>query len=124
LFIATGCWLHSFGRNPSVIINHSVIAYSDSTGLPLTYMPDTDSSGKKFKNRQWLIGGLTAAAYGSSLIILNDTWFKGYAHTSFHVFDDDKEWLQIDKAGHMWTAYSAGRASTALWEWAGLSHQK
>jgi hypothetical protein len=127
LFIATGLWLCSSGRNPGILSIPVNRSHTDSTG-PLSYSGfdryRDDSTGKKFRDRQWLVGGLTAAAYGSSLIILNDTWFKGYAHTRFHVFDDAREWLQIDKAGHMWTAYSAGRASTALWQWAGLSHKK
>lgn len=76
------------------------------------------------KTRPWLIGGATAAAYGGSLVVLNDTWFDGYTRTSFHTFNDAKEWLQIDKIGHGWTAYNTGRASAALWEWAGISHKK
>jgi hypothetical protein len=63
-------------------------------------------------------------AYGSLLIILNNTWYKNYAHTSFHVFNDSKEWLQVDKIGHAWTAYNTARASAATWRWAGLPEKK
>ena len=76
------------------------------------------------KQRQWLIAGINVAGYGGSLIALNNAWYKGYAKTSFHVFDDSREWLQMDKTGHAWGAYNAGRGSTAMWEWAGLPHKK
>lgn len=91
----------------------------------LNYLVQADTiAGKKNKNRQWLIGGINVLGYGGSLVVLNSTWYKDYAHTSFHVFDDSREWLQVDKIGHGWTAYNTGRASAALWEWAGLSHKK
>jgi hypothetical protein len=76
------------------------------------------------KQRQWLIAGINVAGYGGSLIALNHAWYKGYAKTSFHTFDDSREWLQMDKTGHAWGAYNAGRGSTAMWEWAGLPHKK
>jgi len=65
-----------------------------------------------------------AVAYGTLLIILNNTWYKNYPHTSFHLFNDSKEWLQVDKIGHSWTAYNTARASAAMWRWAGLSEKK
>ena len=50
--------------------------------------------------RQWLIGGLNVVGYGASMIIFNNTWYKDYPKTSFHTFNDSKEWLQMDKVGH------------------------
>jgi hypothetical protein len=87
------------------------------------YYSDT-AHQKRNKNRQWFIGGINTLGYGGSLIVLNSTWYKNYPHTSFQTFDDHKEWLQVDKIGHAWTAYNTGRASTAMWEWAGLPHKK
>jgi uncharacterized protein YfiM (DUF2279 family) len=79
---------------------------------------------KQKKNRQWLIGGLNVAGYGGSLLIFNSAWYKDYPKTSFHSFDDSKEWLQIDKAGHAWGAYNGARGSAAMWRWAGISQKK
>ncbi len=74
--------------------------------------------------RQWLIGGLNVAAYGGSLVVLNAAWYANEPRSPIHAYDDSREWLQMDKIGHAWTAYNAGRASTALWEWAGVPHKK
>ena len=30
----------------------------------------------------------------------------------------------MDKIGHGWAAYNTGKASAAMWQWAGLSHKK
>ncbi|HPG11339.1 MAG TPA: DUF2279 domain-containing protein [Chitinophagaceae bacterium] len=81
-------------------------------------------TAEQMKSRQWIIGGINVAGYGGSLILLNSTWYKNYPRTSFHTFDDSKEWLQTDKVGHAWTAYNTGKASAAMWRWTGMSNKK
>jgi hypothetical protein len=76
------------------------------------------------KKRAWLIGGINATGYGGSLLVLNEAWYKNTVRTSFQTFDDSKEWLQVDKIGHGWTAYNTGKVSTAMWQWAGVPHNK
>lgn len=76
------------------------------------------------KKRIWFITAVNVAGYGSSLILFSNAWYKNYPRTSFHVFNDSKEWLQVDKAGHAWAAYNTGQASAAMWRWAGLSPKK
>lgn len=63
-------------------------------------------------------------AYGGTMIALYATWYKSYPQSNFHFFNDNKEWLQVDKAGHTWSAYAEGRACIAMWEWTGLSRKK
>ena len=82
----------------------------------------TDSLPKK--GRLWFITGVNLAGYGGSLIILNNTWYKNFPKTSFHTFNDSKEWNQMDKLGHAWAAYNTGKVTTAMWKWTGLSHKK
>ncbi len=74
--------------------------------------------------RKWIVGGTSAALYGGSLISLNQAWYKNYPKASFHTFNDSKEWLQVDKVGHAWTAYQTSRGTTAAWRWAGLPYNK
>lgn len=81
----------------------------------------TDSNNKK---KQWLIGGLTTAGYGGSFIFLSQAWYKDYPRRSFHTFDDSKEWQQVDKVGHAWTAYHTSRFTTNMWRWAGVEDKK
>lgn len=76
------------------------------------------------KNRLWLISGIHVAGYGGSLLLLNNAWYKNYPKSAFHTFNDSKEWLQMDKVGHGWTAYNTGMLSAAMWRWAGLPQKK
>lgn len=65
------------------------------------------------------VTGLHIALYTGTLAILNQAWYKDYPRESLHSFDDSKEWLQVDKIGHGWSAYNLSRASSAAWHWAG-----
>ena len=76
------------------------------------------------KNRTWLVAGINVVGYGTSLILFSNAWYKNYPRSSFHTFNDSKEWLQVDKAGHAWGAYNTGQASAAMWRWAGLSSKR
>lgn len=76
------------------------------------------------KRRQWWVGSANVAAYGGSLVLLNEAWYKNEPRSKFHTYDDSREWLQMDKAGHAWTAYTTGRLSSEIWQWAGMEHKK
>ncbi|HUC82621.1 MAG TPA: DUF2279 domain-containing protein [Flavisolibacter sp.] len=76
------------------------------------------------KFRQWLVGSTSAIAFGGSFVFLNKAWYQDYPRTSFHFFNDAGEWLQMDKAGHAWTAYTSSRLLYGAWRWAGLKNAK
>ena len=76
------------------------------------------------KNRLWLVTGANVAAWTGSFIALNQAWYKGYPRSKFHFFNDNKEWNQMDKIGHAWTAYRISRLSAGMWKWAGLPDKK
>lgn len=84
---------------------------------------DTDSSLYNHKRINWVAGG-HIVVYGGSLAGLSAMWYSKQLRSSFHFFDDNAEWLQVDKTGHMYSAYQLGRASHALWMWAGLDNRK
>jgi hypothetical protein len=80
----------------------------------------TSISGK----RLGLVLGAHTAIWTGTYIALNKAWYANYPGSSFHFFNDNNEWEQMDKMGHCWTAYSIGRISSQSWEWAGLSGKK
>ncbi|GAB3258377.1 DUF2279 domain-containing protein [Larkinella harenae] len=69
-----------------------------------------------------LIIGETVA-YGATLYGLSRAWYNNPL-TNFTFFNDNHEWLQIDKVGHMLTAYQIARVSAEAYQWAGLSDRK
>ncbi len=76
------------------------------------------------KKRTTLVVGTETTLAAGSLIALGQVWYKDYPHTSFHFFNDNGEWEQMDKAGHIVTAYTVGRYGIRLLEWSGVSRTK
>jgi hypothetical protein len=70
--------------------------------------------------RKWLVAGTHAALWGGSYLALNQAWYADYPRGKFHFFNDNKEWMQMDKSGHVWTAYQMSRHSAELWRWSGF----
>src|SRR5450432_1856478 len=60
------------------------------------------------------------AAYSLILIGLNTDWYANYPRSSFHFFNDNEEWLQVDKVGHMYSAYIESRSGMEMWRWTGI----
>ena len=124
LFIALLLLLQAGAQSPAVPATQATFSIQPAIAAGDTSLLPASLSAKQKKGRQLLIGGLSSVGYGGALVVLNSAWYKDYPHTSFKVFNDSREWLQMDKVGHAWTAYNTGRATTAMWEWAGLPHKK
>ncbi|MEO6903047.1 MAG: DUF2279 domain-containing protein [Bacteroidia bacterium] len=76
------------------------------------------------KKRLITILATESALYTGSLIGLNQLWYKNYPRSSFHFFDDSKDWLQMDKVGHAITSYYIGKIGINLLDWTGMPHNK
>lgn len=66
----------------------------------------------------------TGVLYTSSVIGLYQLWYKDYERSSFHFFNDNREWMQIDKAGHATTSYQLGQIGYEALSLAGFSNTK
>jgi hypothetical protein len=49
-------------------------------------------------------------------------WYRKHPRTSFHFFNDNAEWLQIDKVGHLTTAYNIAVIQYDLMRWCGVNN--
>ncbi len=58
------------------------------------------------------------------MLVLKEYWYKGYPRQRFHFYNDAGEWLQMDKAGHVFTAYFFSKYSRELWRWSGLPRKQ
>jgi len=63
----------------------------------------------------------STVAYTSFSTGLYLTWYKQYPTGSFRVFNDMEEWNQVDKVGHIYTAYLQGVLCYKGSKWVGLS---
>ncbi len=51
----------------------------------------------------------SVVAYSAAYTGLWFVWYNGMPQTRFHFFNDWKEWLQMDKAGHLYAAFQQSR---------------
>jgi uncharacterized protein YfiM (DUF2279 family) len=83
----------------------------------------TDSAGagpRPHPGRVRLLAAGSTTAYSAALVGLHQLWYKEQARTGFHFFDDNAQWKQVDKAGHLYTTYHISRVGTQALRWAGL----
>lgn len=76
------------------------------------------------KSRAHIAGYTTAGLYVVSMAGLYQLWYADYPLEGFHFFNDNNEWLQIDKGGHVINAYWTGRMGYDVCKWAGMSNKK
>src|SRR5580700_12141531 len=64
---------------------------------------------------------ITEAAIGTVVTIgLQYLWYKKFPHSRFHFFNDNAEWLNVDKVGHAATAYNISAYQDNLLRWGGV----
>ncbi len=81
-----------------------------------------DSVFNKSRFNAVAIGGGGATAL--SLVALNEAWYKDHPRSSFHFHNDAPDWLQMDKYGHVFSAYYFGHLGIKTLRWAGVSENK
>ncbi len=85
----------------------------------------TDSVSKRnYQKRKVVLISASAAFATGSLIYLNQVWYSDYKSGQFHFFNDNKEWLQMDKAGHVFSNYQASRLMMNGFKWAGYNRKQ
>ncbi|NJN27981.1 MAG: DUF2279 domain-containing protein [Cyclobacteriaceae bacterium] len=61
--------------------------------------------------------------YGASIVALNQAWYKEQK-SSFHFFNDNAQWNQVDKVGHSFSAYQLARAGSEMFKWTEMPDAK
>lgn len=62
--------------------------------------------------------------WAGSMTGLYQVWYSKTDRSPFHTFDDSKNWLQMDKIGHTYTAYKITEVTHELLNWTGLERKK
>lgn len=91
---------------------------------PPPFDPEIILSQKQKNKRVKIITAANIVGYGAVMAGLYQTWYKDYPQSKFHTFNDIGEWQQMDKLGHVYSAYAAGKASMELWRWTGIDRKK
>ncbi|MGK4567286.1 DUF2279 domain-containing protein [Flavobacterium sp. 3HN19-14] len=73
-----------------------------------------------FQRRNFVVGTEAVVATGA-IVGLSALWYNGYPKSDFHFINDNAEWLQMDKAGHVFSSYHMGRFGAELLQWSGAN---
>lgn len=77
-----------------------------------------------YKARKIILASGAGGLAVGSLVALNQAWYQQYNTGKFHFFNDDAEWLQMDKAGHAYSSYQVGRLMMDAFDWAGYNKKQ
>jgi hypothetical protein len=66
----------------------------------------------------------SSTAYAASMTGLYQLWYKDSKHQSFRFFNDNAEWKQVDKAGHLFSSFYLSYGAQHCLRWSGLENKK
>lgn len=66
----------------------------------------------------------TSLVYAGTLYGLNNLWYSDFDRSSFHYFNDNQEWKQMDKLGHVYSSYLGGSIGYHALKYSNLSERK
>ena len=85
---------------------------------------DTLRDNARVRRNVGIVLGSEAALYAASMTGLYFAWYADYPQTNFHFYNDNAEWLLMDKAGHFATSYIVGSFGYELLRDAGLDETR
>ena len=88
--------------------------------------PAQASSDTSQVNRKQLrnVIAFESATAVTTLVGLSVLWYADYPKSSFHFINDNDEWLQMDKLGHVTASYYIGRTGYELLRLPGVERKK
>ncbi|MGB1248712.1 MAG: DUF2279 domain-containing protein [Chitinophagales bacterium] len=97
-----------------------LVAQSDTT-YQLHFLEPAPTPIKK---RKIALGASMSTLYVGGMTGLYTLWYRNTELSKFHFFNDAKEWQQVDKYGHTYTAYFETIWATKMFRWSGMSNKK
>ncbi|MBT8394678.1 MAG: YfiM family protein, partial [Bacteroidia bacterium] len=98
----------------SYLISHFALCQSKSE----LFLTPSDTLNKQRRNAVVI----SEAALGTGALIgLNQLWYSDYEQSKFHTINDNSEWFQLDKLGHVASSYHIGRLGADVLNWSGVS---
>jgi hypothetical protein len=85
-----------------------------------SFFKPSDSLNKKRLNTIIISETIIGTA---TLVGLNQAWYADYPKSDFHFINDNAEWLQMDKAGHVFSAYHLGSFGANALKWSGCNRK-
>ena len=81
------------------------------------------ASNDSLRTRKVALSISTGLFSAGTLITLQQAWYADYNTGRFHFFNDNHEWFQMDKAGHVYSTYQSARLLMEACNWAGCNRK-
>jgi len=81
------------------------------------------ASNDSLRTRKVALSISTGLFSAGTLITLQQAWYADYNTGRFHFFNDNHEWFQMDKAGHVYSTYQSARLLMEACNWAGFNRK-
>ena len=107
-------------RKTTIFVTFFLLATSflfAQNGLDFFLKPSDTLNKKRLKTvvlSETIVGSVT-------LVGLNQVWYADYPKSDFHLINDNAEWLQMDKAGHVFSSYHLGSFGADALKWSGCN---
>lgn len=96
-------------------------SFSYSQSKINSFLKPSDTLNKSRRNAVIITESSLA---GITLLGLNQLWYSDYPKSKFHTLNDNGEWLQMDKLGHVFTSYQLGKYGANVLYWSGVDKKE
>lgn len=117
-FILVNSFNFLLAQNDTIGVNNG------SINIPVNHGCFPELPPPNYKGRKIILAGSSAVITTGSLIYLNQAWYQQYNTGKFHFFNDNDEWLQMDKVGHVYSNYQMARLMMGGFKWAGYTKKQ
>ncbi|MFW5793178.1 MAG: DUF2279 domain-containing protein [Bacteroidota bacterium] len=84
---------------------------------------DTITTNEELNKTRLLMAGTTiAVGYSTAIVLLDQAWYRNYPRSSFHFYNDNLDWLLMDKFGHATSSYYLSELSYKILRWTGVDN--
>ena len=97
------------------------IIFAQKQKLSLWSFQSADTLDKKRVRGMTILG---TGCYTGMFTLLSQAWYSKYDKTRFHLFNDNSEWQQMDKVGHLFGGYFESRWFSEAYQWTGVSQRR
>lgn len=83
-----------------------------------SFLKPSDTLNKQRRNGVIISEAVIATG---ALIGLNQLWYSDYPKSDFHLINDNVQWNQMDKVGHVFSSYHLGSLGANTLKWSGCN---
>lgn len=103
-----------------LIIITSILSWNSFSQKPSFFQNSNEFNKPRVLGTTVFLGG----SWIGSMTALSTVWYSQQTKSGFHFFDDSRDWLQMDKIGHTFSAHYLTQKSYQLHRWGGLDKKR